>query len=89
MYEKTTNDLKSRCKGTAKSRFVKILSTNRLLFSVKRAVYILLAFAEFVVGVILPVGDDDMVKKVDTHQFAGTSDPLCQFIVHPAGGEIS
>ena len=46
---------------------------------------VLLALPRFVVGVIVPVGDDDMVEEVDAHQFAGPFDVFGQMVVLTAG----
>ena len=40
-------------------------------------------------GVILPIGDDDVVEEVDVHHFAGTVEAPCQHLVGFAGGEIA
>ena len=37
------------------------------------------------VGVVLSVGDDDVVEEVDTHQFTGPFDALGQIVVGLAG----
>ena len=41
------------------------------------------------VGVVEAVGDDDVVHKVDVHQFAGPLDAACQLIIGMAGGEAA
>ena len=41
------------------------------------------------VGVVLSVGDDDVIHEVDTHQFTSAFDASCQFIVGPAGTEVA
>ena len=41
------------------------------------------------VGVVLAVGDDDVVHKADVHQFTGPLDAACQFVVGMAGGEAA
>ena len=43
----------------------------------------------FVEGKVLAVSDDDMIKKVDVHQFAGPLDALRQLFVDMTGGEIA
>ena len=68
---------------------MKILSTNRHLFSVKRAICILLAFAKLMVGVVLPVGDDDMIQEVDAHQVAGMFDRFRQLVIGLTGRKIA
>ena len=72
-----------------KNRFEKILSTNRFQFSVKLAICILLAFANFVIGEILSVGDDDVIQKVNAHQLAGSFDAFCQFVIIFAGRKVA
>ena len=72
-----------------KNRFEKILSTNRFQFSVKLAICILLAFANLVIGEVLPVGDDDVIQKVNAHQLAGSFDAFCQVIIIFAGRKIA
>ena len=62
---------------------------NRLVFSVKRAICILLAPPGFVVGEVVAVGDDDVVHEVDAHQLAGALDALGQLVVPPAGREAA
>ena len=37
----------------------------------------------------MSIGDDDMVEEVDAHQFTGSLDVFCQFVVIPAGREIA
>ena len=49
----------------------------------------LLVFALFVVRIVLAVGDDDVVHKVDVHQFAGPLNAACQLIIGMAGGEAA
>ena len=41
------------------------------------------------VGVVLSIGDDDMVEEVDAHELARAFDALGQFIVRLAGREIA
>jgi len=41
------------------------------------------------VGVVLSVGDDDVIHEVDAHQFTSAFDASCQFIVGPAGTEAA
>ena len=43
----------------------------------------------FVVGIILSVGDDDMVEEVDAHQFAGPLDVFGQMVILTAGREVA
>ena len=48
-----------------------------------------LALAGFVIGVVLAVGDDDVIHEVDAHQCAGMLDALGQFPVGTAGSEAA
>lgn len=41
------------------------------------------------VGVVLAVGDDDVVHEVDAHQFTGMLDAFGQFVIGFAGGEVA
>ncbi len=41
------------------------------------------------IGVVLSVSDDDVIKEVDLHQFAGAFQTSCQFIVSLARGEVA
>ena len=41
------------------------------------------------VGIILSVGDDDMVEEVDVHQFTGSVKTLGQLIILSAGREVA
>ena len=40
-------------------------------------------------AVVLSVGNNHMVHKMDMHQLAGPLDTTCKFIVGPAGSEAS
>ena len=40
-------------------------------------------------GIVLAISHDDVIQKVDIHQFAGPFDALCQFFVDMAGGEVA
>ena len=39
----------------------------------------------FAIAVIAAISDDDMVKKIDTHQLAGLADAVGELVVLPAG----
>lgn len=41
------------------------------------------------IRVVLPVGDNDMVKEVDVHHFTGPHDALCQLVICTAGCEVA
>ena len=43
----------------------------------------------FLEGEVLSVSHDNMVQKVDIHQFAGPFDSSCQVFVGMAWGEIA
>ena len=43
----------------------------------------------FLEGEVLSVSHDNMVQKVDIHQFAGPFDSSCQVFVGMTGGEIA
>jgi hypothetical protein len=49
----------------------------------------LLAFALFVVRIVLAVSDDDMIQEVDAHQLTGPSDALRQLVVGIARSEVA
>ena len=40
-------------------------------------------------GIVLPIGDDDVVEEFDVHHFAGTVEVPCQYLIVVAGGEIT
>lgn len=41
------------------------------------------------VGVVLPVGDDDMIQEVDAHQVAGMFDRFRQLVIGLTGRKIA
>lgn len=43
----------------------------------------------FAEGVILPIGDDDVVQEMDVHHFAGAVQAPCQYLIGLTGGEIA
>ena len=41
------------------------------------------------VGVVLSVGDDDMIEEVDAHQVAGMFDRFRQFVISFTGCKVA
>jgi hypothetical protein len=41
------------------------------------------------VGVVLSVGDDDMIEEVDAHQATCLSDGFCQFVISFTGCKVA
>ena len=47
------------------------------------------ALSLFMEGIILPVGDDDMIQKVNSHDVTGSLDGFGQFIILLTGSNIA
>ena len=77
------------CKKDGKKLTLRHFSGNLLQIRQFGEVRKILQFTLLVVGVVVAVGDDDVVHEADAHQLAGTMDAAGQLVVGVAGREVA